>query len=671
MSRGRAFVATSIGLLIYTPEAIAKLPIADQNLVLVSGGTAKPPSGRCGKVTYDFYIGQGEVSNSEYADFLNAVASRSDHMGLYSPLMSSHFWGGIVKIAAKDRVRFEPKPGYADLPVTFVSFFDAVRYVNWLHFSRPVGEAGPGRTEGDDRSGSYDTRGREPKRNVFSTFVIPNCDEWSKAAYFNPASGRFADWITGSETVSAPADSLNRNGVNVSDRSGFANPFPHLTAVTSYYPSMSGTFNQAGNVMEWVDSKLGGDQRVMGGSLFMNTTSTAADYSDSEKPDHEIATFGFRIAKLSNSKRVAVNPSGFAKAEFVKVGYSGNRPDLQSMHGNVGYDFEIQRTEITNDQYSSFLNAVAREGNQAGLFRKDMQEGIGGGIVRSGRPGAWQFSAKQGWGKRAANYISWFALARMANWRHFGSPTVGKAILGTTEGNETIGAYDTRAFPYGDRTTFESAKLPKARNVGARYFIPSDDEWYKAAYFDPYREGRSKYWAYPTISDFPPGQGGPGSANYQIGDRLAEGEPFFISEAESFGGSPSPMGTLQQGGNLWEWVENWRSTGEGDCWRCNEWTKGLRGGSFNYTWRGLKSDNLDPATPEQAYFVHGGRLARSVSDAGWHPVPPSQFESILWKAEKVVSGFSVKSWIVAMVAVFMLGAVSAASFAALFRNKRA
>lgn len=642
----------------------------DDALVFVAGGGAKPEQGRCGQVAYDFRIGKGEVSNAQYAAFLNAVASTSDTMGLYSPLMASHFWGGIVRAGSAGQWSFAAKPGYADLPVTFVSFVDAVRYANWLHFGKPAGKAAPGITEGDSRIGSYDTTQRHPRRNAAATFVIPDCDEWAKAAYFDPATGRFSDWATQAETMALPASVSDNRGANVSGRTGFANPFPHLTSVTGYAPSRTGTFNQAGNVMEWVDSQLGDDQRVMGGSLFMNAASTRAGYADSEKPDHEIATFGFRIAKLDRAS-AAQSPAAIpAPPEFVRIGHAGNRPDLQTMKGFVGAEFEIQRTEISNEQYARFLNAVAAKDDPAGLFRKDMQDGIGGGIMRFGVPGAWRYSVKPGFGQRAANYISWFALARMANWRHFGSPVTGKSGPGTTEGDQTHGAYDTRGFPFGNLTDFDPAKVPGTRNPGARYFIPSDDEWYKAAYFDPEKPGRSKYWAYPTRSDAAPAQGGPGAANYQIGDRLGEGAPFFISEVQSFADSPGPMGTLQQGGNLWEWVEDWRSTGQGGCWRCDEWTKGLRGGSFNYTWRGLKSDNLDPATPGQAYFVHGGRLARAVSEQGWRPAPASQLDTLVWRVEKGVTGLSVKKWLAAMVLAVLLGAAGTAIFNAVRARSR-
>ena len=36
------------------------------------------------------------------------------------------------------------------------------------------------------------------------------------------------------------------------------------------------------------------------------------------------------------------------------------------------------------------------------------------------------------------------------------------------------------------------------RNAGAKYFIPTENEWYKAAYYDPLNGGAGGYWTYPT-----------------------------------------------------------------------------------------------------------------------------------------------------------------------------
>ena len=150
------------------------------------------------------------------------------------------------------------------------------------------------------------------------------------------------------------------------------------------------------------------------------------------------------------------------------------------------------------------------------------------------------------------------------------------------------------------------------RNSGAKYFIPNDDEWFKAAYYDPQRSGWKKYWNYPDRADIPPrNQGDPANrANFQT-TVLGEGPPFYVSEV----GRNQAQGYYKiydLGGNVWEWLETWRGLGGRSCWRCDIPTKGLRGGSFNYIYVGLSKMNVDPGAPRDHYFVYGGRLARSV-----------------------------------------------------------
>jgi formylglycine-generating enzyme required for sulfatase activity len=210
--------------------------------------------------------------------------------------------------------------------------------------------------------------------------------------------------------------------------------------------------------------------------------------------------------------------------------------------------------------------------------------------------------------------MSWFSLARYANWNHFNRPK-GLEVIGVTEGNSSVGAYDTSRFD--EFVKKESNVVNKdlfVRNKRAKYFIPNDDEWYKAAYYDPKRPGFRKYWNFPNRSNLPPNNKihSPGSANYQV-EILGEGSPYYVSKAGNFK-STGYFKVNDLGGNLWEWVEDWRGLGGEKCWRCDIPTKGLRGGSFNYISTGLLNSNVDPGFPSDHYFVYGGRLARHIDD---------------------------------------------------------
>ncbi len=90
------------------------------------------------------------------------------------------------------------------------------------------------------------------------------------------------------------------------------------------------------------------------------------------------------------------------------------------------------------------------------------------------------------------NYVSWGDAARFCNWLQNGQPT-GPEGPGTTE----TGAYTLNG------ATSSSDLMTVTRNAGATYFIPSENEWYKAAY---YKGGGTNagYWLYPTRSNTAP-----------------------------------------------------------------------------------------------------------------------------------------------------------------------
>ena len=103
------------------------------------------------------------------------------------------------------------------------------------------------------------------------------------------------------------------------------------------------------------------------------------------------------------------------------------------------------------------------------------------------------------------------------------------------------------------------------RNWAASVFVPNENEWYKAAYYDPIAR---LYYDYPTGTDTQTGCVAPGgdtgnSANCsRDGSELTNVGAYFLSE--------SPSGTFDQGGNLYEWHEQIKYGG----------SRGLRGGAW-------------------------------------------------------------------------------------------
>ena len=104
--------------------------------------------------------------------------------------------------------------------------------------------------------------------------------------------------------------------------------------------------------------------------------------------------------------------------------------------------------------------------------------------------------------------------------------------------------------------------------------IPSEDEWYKAAY---YKGGSTNagYWDYPTRSNTAPGQdmadaSGNNANYYTAPDVYPIDSGKYTTVVGEFQNSASPYGTFDQGGNVWEWNEA-VLTGS---------IRGVRGGSF-------------------------------------------------------------------------------------------
>ena len=194
----------------------------------------------------------------------------------------------------------------------------------------------------------------------------------------------------------------------------------------------------------------------------MYPKTAAATYRDGERADHRLSTLGFRIVRLPGklSPVTIVPPATSANSavplpapvsDFVTIGAPGNEDDPLYGLGGVADVFEIQRFEISNADYSTFLNAVARHGDSFSLFRADMMTGVAGGIVRERDGKSFRYASKPGWARRPVTYLTWFSLARYANWHHYGRPDTGIQSLGSTEGNDREGAYDTRSFPATSR----------------------------------------------------------------------------------------------------------------------------------------------------------------------------------------------------------------------------
>lgn len=594
------------------------------SFVHIGDANNSPASNGYGSVNYDYEIAATELTNEEYCQFLNVVAQDADPYKLYSSTMSSHFMGGIDRIEDSGKYEYKVKEGYELLPVSGISWMSAARYANWLHYNSENIENKVDisqfykLTEGDENHGAYNTslsNHHSITRNAGAKYWIPNRNEWLKAAYFNGKTWN-ENWIE-----------KNRNIYD--KQKGWSYSYPHLKVVgkgseSSYY----GTYDQQGNVAEWVEDRTETMRMALGGSCIRPANFATFDATEGDFEDKGVITFGVRIARdNSKNKRLTPTPKIEINNEFtsinndkffsrdknggtyVRIGDAKNNGDpINQYKGRVNYEYEISRYELTNDEYCNFLNSVASVEDKYGLYNSNMSNGVSGGINRIIRGDSALYVVKSGWGKRPVVYIGYYELARYANWMHYGCPN-GKQVIGVTEGNDTKGAYDTRDFEdvrTGKKPVYGNFGV---RNVGAMYWIPNDDEWYKAAYYDPSILGHRKYHDYPTRTSLPPTKE---QANYMVNNELNVGSPYFVCEVDEFQESASYYGTCNQGGNVWEWIESWQYGVPGN--------RTLRGGSWQYTEQGLYSGNEDPGGIDDRSYLFGGRLCRSIDADGYRIV---------------------------------------------------
>lgn len=285
--------------------------------------------------------------------------------------------------------------------------------------------------------------------------------------------------------------------------------------------------------------------------------------------------------------------------EMVTVGNAGNAGEVSgrsaggygptAIVGAVDYVYAIGKYEVTAGQYTEFLNAVAAT-DTYGLYSIYMSEVNGCQIVRSGVAGSYSYSVANDRANRPVNYVDWGDAARFINWLHNG------------QGN---GSTETGAYTLNGETS-RSALMAITRNTDAKFWIPTENEWYKAAYHK--NDGvTGNYWDYPTASDSKPSNllspdiGN--NANFWD-DGFTIDSPYWMTEKGAFTTSESPYGTFDQGGNVWEWNEMDIDS-----------SRGLRGGSWYFGSHGLSAAHRDYFDPTSENFDIGFRVA-SVPEPG-------------------------------------------------------
>jgi len=267
-----------------------------------------------------------------------------------------------------------------------------------------------------------------------------------------------------SQIITANSANFNNCGGNVS------------TVGTNGRSSYYGAYDMSGNVWEWTDTTVASLNKVLrGGNLAYNEAYLSATFQTYADMTSRNGFIGFRIGSYN------LLP---AYANMRIVGDINNASDSNGF-GSVNYEYYISRYEITNDEYGEFLNAVAQI-DSYGLYINNMNADSLGGITRSGTAGSYVYNVKINKNNKPVNFVSWLNCARYCNWLHNGKPTGAGAYAITNDG-----AYDLS----------QTSNISRKNN--ATFFMLSENEWYKAAY---YKGGSNNagYWLYATQSNIVP-----------------------------------------------------------------------------------------------------------------------------------------------------------------------
>jgi formylglycine-generating enzyme required for sulfatase activity len=235
--------------------------------------------------------------------------------------------------------------------------------------------------------------------------------------------------------------------------------------------------------------------------------------------------------------------------DWVTIGDPGNPAyddpwgGLVDGRGSVDYEYRIGRHEVTTGQWMEFVNTFSTQSDDMRLF---------------GSPFYWGAVVDRSYGGPGRRYVldpnipeagllpvhglDWRLSAMYCNWLHNGRSAELSAI--------EDGAYDTSTFTRNSDGSFNDQLT---RHSDAKFWIPSLDEWVKAAHYDPDRfgQGEGGWWTYANGSDDPLVPGMPGE-----GDTSATLE--WAGAAIPLGAYPhaaSPWGLLDLSGGTMEWTE--------------------------------------------------------------------------------------------------------------------
>ncbi len=246
---------------------------------------------------------------------------------------------------------------------------------------------------------------------------------------------------------------------------------------------------------------------------------------------------------------------------FVPIGNAGNAAD-GSGYGAVPYNFNMSTFAISQDQ---IVKATAS-----------------GAISLGG--GAWV-------GSQPAANVTWYQAAAFVN--YLNTSTAHAKAYNLNAGATTLTLWTPSDAGYDASNLY--------RNKDAYYFLPSENEYYKAAYYDPNKAGGAGYWLYATGSNTIPTAVASGTAAGTAVYNSVVSQPAAVNSA----GGLSPYGTMGQTGNVFEWMES-AFTAPNDV---PSEGRAMRGGAWYTPESFLRSSYSTSVGPSNSDTIIGFRVA--------------------------------------------------------------
>ena len=235
-------------------------------------------------------------------------------------------------------------------------------------------------------------------------------------------------------------------------------------------------------------------------------------------------------------------------AQAVSIAWSpvanpGNAVDsrLGGVSGAVGHNYSIGTYDVTYSQYAEFLNTKDPTGaNTLGLWNSGMADAelgltnFGGITFNSANANGSKYVLIPGQENFPVTSVTWYDAARFANWINNG------------QGNAST---ETGSYTLLGGTPTPSNAATITRNTGAGVVLPTSDEWYKAAFYNP---STKTYFNFPTSSNSAPVASAPtGLANHANYNSLV----FNLTNVGAYTGTTSPYGAYDMGGEVYQWTE--------------------------------------------------------------------------------------------------------------------